>query len=574
MTTKGANIGTGNIISGYVRPGLKELTKAEFEAAQKQKDCKQLSLNMWSFEISKNPRVKGAYITPVMVRRLGKYYLTIISTDKNGLVPQLTMAERLMDVESGDRGGHMRNVMIDCSVDALKVVSETDKAKVYYWYIYPNETDVKYIDDSHTKLVEILKSGKNGTGRSSRILITGGTAAQRDAIAKSLSENFTVREKYLINNCLIEIVSDSKPFAGCFSGQSDSKGNPIGTPRIQITESHTAEADVVVHEAIHALREFDVKRDTKLRAVKHYSGKDADLEESLTEAETTGRETPFKRGDNYKAGYYHYLKIPKVNPSEINIAWSEVRPGGTSIYGENKTEYPYYIGQTPDKRKYLITRNRVDGKWIVLDEYKNTLATLSGVEACKRYVDTNYRIKNRGENKGSAEMVIEDRITITGAKDNSQKGKRVQKSLLLHYPMTNIAKLKLKGSAEAIDTFYEVGNRKQGIDGAASTGAAKTRIHMYDPAATMDLDRRQDRVLDSETSERIIQYQDEKPVTVCEGETPPAASMGITRSRDPKFRSKPPRNFDPERRNKKTSRKPSRLGPYFHRGGRLSKHRC
>lgn len=596
LSTKGANIGTGNVVSAYIRPGLRELTKKEFEDATNAPTCKKLSLNMWSFDLHKNPRVRGAYATSVIVRRLGKYYLTVIPTDKKGLVPQLLMAERLMDVESGDRSGHMRNVMIDCSVDALKVTEDTDKAKVYYWFIYPNETDVKYIDDSHTKIVEILKSGKNGTGRSSRILITGGTAAQRDQIAKSLSENFTVREKYLINNCLIEIVSNSKPYAGCFSGSADSQGNPIGTPKILITEAHTDQADVVVHEAIHALREFDPKRDTRLRAVKHYSGKDADLEESLTEAETTGRETPFKRGDNYKAGYYHYIKIP---------------------------------------------------------------------------------------GKNSGEMVTEDRVTITGEKNKGQKGKRVQKSLLLRYPMTNIAKLKLKGSAEAIDTYYEVGNRKQGIQEASrsaaatvfpkrdhrvppiertlgagnvpdigspekpvispsglpayrkdgfwyyrgydmagsgklsdhynrvtdprsqkeydnmeilnytkgrhsgddklnsllnqgsNTGEAKQKIHMYAPAANEALDRRQDKALDAETSEKIIQYQDEKPVVVDEGETTPAASSGITRSRDPKFRSKPPANFNPggNHRKKKTG-KARRLGPYYQRGGRLSRHKC
>lgn len=56
-TSKGANIGTGNIVSAYIRPGLRELTQKEFEDATNAPTCKKLSLNMWSFDLHKNPRV-------------------------------------------------------------------------------------------------------------------------------------------------------------------------------------------------------------------------------------------------------------------------------------------------------------------------------------------------------------------------------------------------------------------------------------------------------------------------------------------------------------------------------------
>lgn len=566
-------IGTGNIVSSYVRPGLKELTKEEFEDAKKIPSAKQLTLNMWSLTLEKNPRVRGAYLTTVLLRRMGKYFITVIPTDKNGQVSQINMCERLMDVESGDRSGHIRNVFIDCSADALKVADEKDKAKVYHWFIYPNESDVKYIDDSHTKIVEIMKSGKNGTGRSSRVLITGGTPEQRDRIAKSLSENFTVREKYLINNCLIEIVSNNKDFAGCFSGHADSKGVPIGTPRIQITSRHTDEADVIVHEAIHALREFDVTRDTKLRAVKHYSGKDADLEESLTEAETTGRETPFKRGDNYTAGYYHYVTIP--NPDKApKIEWTQRGDGS-------------WVAESPKHHIYMVKLgpNSMTGKddWNVRDIHNNKLGNYDKLEDAKDYVAKTVASREP-VSKSETEMVVEDRVTITGDRSKSQKGRRVQKSLLLKYPMTNIAHLKLKGAAEAIDTYYEVDNRKPQLKGAGDTGARKQFIHMYNPSGTPATDRAQDKLLDDQTTSKIIQYHDGKPVVVDPGEkdqaggsAPSMASEPATRSRDPKFRNKPPRNFN--QGGKGSGRKPAktgganRVGPYYHRGGSLSRRR-
>lgn len=305
-----ANLGTGNIVSTYIRPRLTEIKKEELDKSLDMFKGEQIGPNMWRIRTVKNPLLRGSWLTGIALRKQGTYYVTQIPTDKNGCVTQMNMAERLLDVESGDRAGHVRNVMIDCSQDALKVTDGENKAKTYHWYLYPNETDVKFIDDSHTKIIEILgKSGPNGeiTGRSSRILIVGGTDEQRETIGRNIANNFTVREKRIIANCLIEIVGDNHGFAGCFQGHSDSKGNILGTPKIQITKSHVDTADVVVHEAIHALRQFDGDRDEKLRAVKHYFGKDADLEESLTEAETTGRESPFKRGDNYKAGYYHSI---------------------------------------------------------------------------------------------------------------------------------------------------------------------------------------------------------------------------------------------------------------------------
>jgi hypothetical protein len=478
-----AGIGTGIIRTAYMRPRLEELDKADLDKRLERYGGGQLIPNMWKVRTTKSYILRGAWITEVVLKRGNKYYTFQIPTDKNGNVNQITMAERLLDTESGDRNGGNRNVMVDCSVDALIRAEPKDQARVYNWFLYPNETDVKFIDDSKTKIVEILKSGKNGTGESSRILIVGGTEAQRETVAANISNNFTVREKGIINSCLIEIVPDTRSYAGCFIGNSDSSGNPIGTPKIIVTTSHVAHADVIVHEAIHALRQFDPNRDEKLKAVKRYFGKDADLEESLTEAETTGREVPFRK--DYKAGYYHYIKIPNA-------------------------------------------------------------PKLAGVPGL-----------NLG-NKTSMKMVTEDRVTITGEVEKGMKGKRVQKAIILKYPLTNIAHLKLKGAAEAIDTYYEVGNR---IPGKPKTGEfAKTNIHLYNPSATPAVDDAVDHQLKAETSGGISQWEDGQRRKI----------------QDPKFRrpSATTGGAKPGGGKPKTSHtKQSRYGPYFHKTGRLSRHK-
>ena len=455
----GTGIGTGKIISTYIRPNLEEIDKAHFDRIMALFRGEKLGPHTWAIRTSKSYLIPRTFVTQVVVRRLGKYYTCTIPTDKKGNVTQLNMAERLLDTESGDRHGQMRNVMIDVGIDALNTHKPEDREKVYRWYIYPNETDVKKIDDSQSLIAEILGKGKKW-GRV-KVLIVGGTQAQREKIAADLTANFTIKEKQIINDCLIEIVRDNRSFAGCFQGNTDSSGNIIGTPKIIVTNSHVGNSDVIIHEAIHALRQFDKSRDPKLRAVKNYWGRDADLEESLTEGETTGRQRPFTKGDNYKAGYYHHIKIP---------------------------------------------------------------------------------------GKTSGEMVIEDRITITGAKEKAKKGKSVQKALIMKYPLTNIAHLKMKGSAEAIDTFREV-ERTLGPQGKDVT----THVQMYKPDATAATDRTQDQALKDESIGKIDQWEDGKRETV-------RSAKQAMKFKRPAVKKKP---------RKRAARK---IGPYYTKRGRLSRH--
>lgn len=426
MASKHGSLSTGKIVSSYIRPDPQPITKGAFDELLRLEKGKQLGPNTWLITTKPAGRgpyggIRGACISHVGFRNQGKYYVCQIPTDKKGLVSQLNMAERLLDVESGDRQGHMRNVMVDIGVNAKAIHNPKELAKIYRWWIFPNETDVEKIDDARSMIVELM--GKGSKWGKAKVLIVGGTQEQREQIAKDLTANFTLKEKRIIHNCLIEIVPNNRSYAGCFQGTTDDKGNIVGTPKIAICERHVAKSGCIIHESVHALREFDVDRDPKLRAVKHYWGQDADLEESLTEAETTGRQRPFTK-DQESAGYYHYLKIGH---------------------------------------------------------------------------------KDRGD------LINEDRVTITGAKEKGLKGKRVQKAVILRYPMTNIAHLKIKGNAEAIDTYRDVERRTK--PGKTLT----THIHMYKPDGTAASDRAQDKALAKQTTGEITQWEDGKKTMVREG---------------------------------------------------------
>lgn len=532
---KRSGIGTGRIISTYFRPQPETIDKDDLDARLKRFGGKQIGPNMWLIETTKSYMLPKTAITLVAIRQLGKYYIYTIPTDKKGNISQINMAERLLDTDSGDRHGAPRNVMIDVGIDALQIHDPKDQERIYRWWLYPNETDVKKIDDSRTMIAEILGKGQKW-GRC-KVLIVGGTNEQREKIAADLTANFTVREKQIINNCLIEIVSDNKSYAGCFQGNTDSQGNIIGTPKINVTSSSVKNSDVIIHEAVHALRQFDQSRDPKLKAVKNYWGKDADLEESLTDGETTARQRPFQR-DDYHSGYYHYIKIPKlpVSPTEEEVdaearkAWDKY----DSDYRRQKLVNLYHIPKGKAK-------DNAAKEWKDLDSDVKDLLSKKTKEI----------MISRSEegNKSSSEMLVEDRITITGSKEKGQKGKRVQKSLIMKYPMTNISHLKLKGTAEAIDTFREMERTL-----SAGGNEVTTHVQMYKPNATGKTDRIQDQALKEESPGEIRQFEDGR-------------STLVRKDVSSRFRRPKPRKV------KTASGSSKKVGPYFSRGGRLSRHR-
>lgn len=310
-STKGITTARG-VIPEYQRPDYHKVDKENAESFiqrdLKDGSCKKLGNNMWVWNPKKFP-YEGCHKTVVFIKTPDGYYRFNVPTDKSGKIPERVACARLLDTFDGDRQHHFRSVMMDVGINAEHRYDVSDKehrADIYRWYIYPNESDIVFIDDKQTKILEILKETK--TGRRT-VLISGGTEEQRNALAESIENNFTIAEKRIIAGNMITIGNTPVGVAGYYSQQTDSSRHPIGCAEIRINSSYATKegSDVVIHECIHLLRDHDEKRDPHLRATKAYIGRDADLEESMTEAETVSRQKPLTK-DKSGTGYYRYVK--------------------------------------------------------------------------------------------------------------------------------------------------------------------------------------------------------------------------------------------------------------------------
>jgi len=412
----------------YFQPNLELLYKPDdysrFEFfLHSNKNVKKISKNMWVAPPYKD-RYQGSHTTTVYWKTPEGVFRYNVPTDKKGIISERVACARLLDVFDGDREGRWRNVFLDVGINAEKRYDTSEKAGTYRWYLYPNESDIKLIDDQNTKILEILKQYKSGRKRC--ILISGGTPEQRDAISNGIEKNFTIAEKKMIAGNYITIGPTRAGVAGYYSQQTDASARPIGVAEIRINPAYANEKDVsvIVHEAIHLLRDHDETRDPHLRATKKYIGRDADLEESLTEAETVSRERPFNKHKS-QCGYYHYLKVS---------------------------------GKTKD------------------------------------------------------DLVYDDRVTINVPKDETdaikkgKKGKSAQKAVMKNYPKTHIAKLKNKGDAEAIDSYYKLENRK------GTKAETETHIQTYAPSGKQS-ESREDAGMKA-SAEHVIKYKDGKQVKI------------------------------------------------------------
>ena len=515
-----ARIGTGNYVTQYSRPTQHVVTDQYAKDKIDKGYYKEIAPGMYAhtFKIGRHAA------TYLFMQREGKWRHIIIPTLPNGQIRDTVMAERILDVEDGDRQNHMRNVFIDIGIDAESRCKPEDLAESYRWYIYPNESDVKSIDDSKTKIVTILGADKAKGKPPTRLIITGGTEIQRQQIADGIRLNFTGRERDILKHCLVQIVPSARGFAGCFQGHADMAGKPLGVPKIIIVAEHAKDSDVIIHEAIHALREFDPKRDYRFRAVKQYMGRDADLEESLTEAETVTRQNPFTKHES-SAGYYHFIKIPEFG----DTGWETVpvTRGMTHEEAEKAaSKLRSYLGQKirlQDKDKVtrpvfgplhsVAVSPNTDGSWqldltLGLEHEvfgrKDWHAGLGGA--------SNWIASVGGEvkpPKTTKDLIVEDRVTVTGQEKfltGGQRGKRAIKALTLKYPSMFISKLKIKGGAEAIDTYWQTNNRRG--DPTPPPGA-KTTLHFYDPKGTNEP------VIASELKEegKVTQFEDGKAIS-------------------------------------------------------------
>lgn len=270
----------------------------------------QVAPNIWRFALTKRYGRRD-YISTLIIKNGKDYYEVKLPTDNKGNIPMGAMVERLMDVTDGDRKGRERNLFVDIGISAKNTHDAKDKAKAYLWYLYPNEGDIKGIDDVNTKIATILPKASKRTRRS--IILTGGTPEQRDMFVKALDDNFTNREKEVLAGVMYMIKSEGGHWAGSYSrARILGEGGSVAIIQVDplyMTDTHAT--SIIIHEAVHALRDRDTKRRKELRRRSlSMVGRDVDLEESMTEGETTARENPLRQDRSAQAGvgYYKALK--------------------------------------------------------------------------------------------------------------------------------------------------------------------------------------------------------------------------------------------------------------------------
>ncbi len=432
--TKATVVGGGEMDkqfqTGYFRPGegmthLAQAPKEVLEGLGGQIE----QLGRTTYTVTFFDKTEGRWMTAVGLRTgtvKGKPWTYFrVPTDKHGRVPEGLAAERLFDVLDGSRTGGHRNPLVDFAVTAnvrSSLISKKGKNRLetYRWWIYPNESDVKGLDVAESEIKELLPKSK-GNKRKRHIVISGGTKEHRLAVASAVSNGFTVKEKRILAGTLIKIGPTPPQVAGYYRQLRDAYGKPLGAPLIVISPRFANERDLVaVHECIHMLREHDTSRKGALKHTKTYQGRDKDLEESMTEAETRSRQKPFIPGRG--AGYYQY-----------------VQGRGSKSDAKLETEDRIVINTIDLEKHKLETRNK--------------------------------------------------------------RGKRAQSAVRKNFPKTNLARVKIEGDAEAVDSFYTA-EREDGV---------KVNIHTRQMKGGKAADQIEQKVLKKEFA-RVSEWRDGRKV--------------------------------------------------------------
>jgi len=229
-----------------------------------------------------------------------KFYIAV--DEKTGKIPPEILALRLMQEGDGSRRGTKRNATIDVEEHARKKFKmDDDPEKLVSWWAYPNESDIDGIDTPGSPFFSEAQKvkGKKAKMAQKGIAVFGGTKEQREKIREYIEKGFTVSEQKKLRGVLIEISPLEPGVAGAYYGKV--KG---GYHLVRI-DPKSVNADTVVHELVHHLRVVDQDRKSPLLRQRPYEGKDKDLEEAATTAESITRHKPYAWES---VGYYHLIE--------------------------------------------------------------------------------------------------------------------------------------------------------------------------------------------------------------------------------------------------------------------------
>lgn len=380
---KGLTIKEG-ISPDYYRPTLSEIKdRKRFEEDLKKVGGKKINKRIIR-TIDKMEGSPTGYEMSIFDKQTGNYHSHII-VNKDGSIPDRQAILRLMDVESGGKDPfHDRNLMVDLSESANLIYGKHDKGN-WKWYLHPNTSDLKDIDTSFSKYSESLKGLKKGARKSQKgIIILARNPEQEKEMRENIGKSFTQKEQKEMGLLFISVGKTSSGSAGEYWSSS--------TPSQIMIDPKYLSSHVLIHEMTHHHRKVGSNRTGALKFVPKYQGKDRDLEESMTEAETVTREKPFDE-TKIRAGYYQALE------------------------------------KDHDKRSILQIEDR------------------------KKL--TGYQESKLGKLDRDNKIILNTDKNIDKLSKKAMRGKRAITRTRKIYPETNISKLKIKGKHEAIDTFHQ-----------------------------------------------------------------------------------------------------------------------
>ena len=339
--------------------------------------------------------------------------LMSVPTDSNGNIPKDLAIIRFNDVSKGSKS--KRSTIVDLGRSAKNRAennAKTDEERLgqYLWYMHPNESDLDNIDTPDATWAPDRKQGV-------AIAILGAKKGEAETIRRMIDQSFSNKEKRLMGNVVIDVKNSAGQGIAGYHRQAhgDVSFNQIVIDREYIKktpdkggprEGNTNYDRVLVHELIHFLRSRDTKRSGVMASIGHESGGDRDLEEAITDAETMARtsDAPWKsKGD----GYYRGKDAAENTTSDRQM-----------LVGLRDGKVPKHDSWTVNYRGRRVTQ---DGESFS-DAVKGTTIPASDLEKT---------FKNK-------------------------KGKTAINTVDEQFPNLQIAKMKLRGQREAVDTYWEL----------------------------------------------------------------------------------------------------------------------
>ena len=294
-----------------------------------------------------DPFIKPEEIPVALVKaRDGNVYQIPIDP-KTGKVPESALFERFVNVEEGDREGHIRNIAIDLAQFSNKMNIQPkggytpEELIKTGWYQHPNESDILGIDDPATSAMKIIE-GLSKTGQEAGRKIAILTSPEsRQRIEKVLRENFTGAElKRAVKDRGI-IITEANNLGPGVGGYYMGRQPGVDVPRIVLRPNSSE--DTITHEFIHHERLTDPTRKGVART-------------SFPVMED-GRRDPVMATLMGREDLVNLEEAATVAEAAVRTRQPEVRPTGYYIYIDGSPGTHEAVKEAYDHDRDVLTKN-------------------------------------------------------------------------------------------------------------------------------------------------------------------------------------------------------------------------